>query len=813
MVASVALALALAAGEPLRSAAWSADEGCSRLSLGGPQRNDHYLAPPPAGADYAAWLEGLRRWREQVVRGDDQRDAAIAMAYDGVRAWARASRAASWAADLAPGETITVRGEAQWIEGGDQLGLAFDLLDRASVDAAWRDWSTVLGSARLAHHAEWQPFAITVIVPEFDRAQRWVRPILGLDESLTRQRGRMNLRGLTLEVPSSPERAARWPAEESRALDLSQYDRPDLAWAARNFVCGFQMMVDRAFWDPDRGYQIDALCDQAEREFGGWDSVVLWHAYPRIGVDDRNQFDFWRHMPGGMAGLRGVVDSFHRRGVKVFLPYKPWDQGTRREGRSDELVLAEIVAAIDADGLFLDTIAGAPTALRAALDAARPGVVLEPELHPATADLEFCGSSWAQWLAEWPGVGVLRHRWIEPRHMQHQIRRWDRQHRGELAAAWLNGSGIMVWENVFGSYNPWPAQDRADLRRMAPILRGQSDLLLHGEWLPCYPAGRALASVWRGPARTFIALASPDGQPLTAELALPDRGERWTDLWTGAEVTVERAAGQVRLRVAVERFGALVGSLPGDAPLPPTRVLPAMDAHHGETRSVVEPLPPPRVDPSPLTAGMLAVPSGWHLFTVTHLRRECGCYPDADTPPERWPDFLSGQPWDGQLTHQQRVNVAPGHIDPAPVTNGQFERFLADSGWRPKQPERFLAHWAGTACPPALRAEPVVYVDLDDARAYAAWAGRRLPTEWEWQAAAADPAFERGRVWEWTESERDDGHTRFVMLRGGSSYVPAGSGWYFPSGPQPVGSHAKFLRMWPGLDRCATVGFRCVRPD
>ena len=68
-------------------------------------------------------------------------------------------------------------------------------------------------------------------------------------------------------------------------------------------------------------------------------------------------------------------------------------------------------------------------------------------------------------------------------------------------------------------------------------------------------------------------------------------------------------------------------------------------------------------------------------------------------------------------------------------------------------------------------------------------------------------------MWEWTESERDDGHTRFVMLRGGSDYVPTGSGWYFPSGPQPITSHAKFLRLWPGLDRCATVGFRCVRPD
>jgi len=68
-----------------------------------------------------------------------------------------------------------------------------------------------------------------------------------------------------------------------------------------------------------------------------------------------------------------------------------------------------------------------------------------------------------------------------------------------------------------------------------------------------------------------------------------------------------------------------------------------------------------------------------------------------------------------------------------------------------------------------------------------------------------------GNTWEWTESERNDGHSRYVMLKGGSYYKAQGSRWYFDGGAQRCTSHAKFLLMWPGLDRCATIGFRCVR--
>ena len=60
------------------------------------------------------------------------------------------------------------------------------------------------------------------------------------------------------------------------------------------------------------------LADARER-FGGFDGVVLWHAYPVIGIDDRNQWDFYRDVPG----LPELVADLQDAGVTVFVDYNP----------------------------------------------------------------------------------------------------------------------------------------------------------------------------------------------------------------------------------------------------------------------------------------------------------------------------------------------------------------------------------------------------------------------------------------------------------------------------------------------------------
>ena len=137
----------------------------------------------------------------------------------------------------------------------------------------------------------------------------------------------------------------------------------ELQWAQRNFVHALVMVEDRYLLRSGRGsLHRQRYLDDLESRYGGIDSVLLWYIYPNIGIDDRNQFDFAHDLPGGLAGLRGAVADFHQRGVKVFLPTMPWDNGTRPHSEPDWELMAELVAAVGADGINGDTYSGVPRA-------------------------------------------------------------------------------------------------------------------------------------------------------------------------------------------------------------------------------------------------------------------------------------------------------------------------------------------------------------------------------------------------------------------------------------------------------------------
>jgi len=685
--------------------------------------------------------------------------------------------------------------------------------------------------------------------------------------------------------PAFREQLARWRDGMRRQLNYNDryYRMPTFAWGASDFACGLVMMCDELFFSPTTGeYTLDSFLDQGQREFGGYDSIVLWHAYPRIGVDQRNQVDFYRDMPGGLPGIRKLVARAHQRGVRVYINYNPWDLGTRRETMPDKTeqlddptlpwrytaysvadaaTLPEIVKATDMDGIFLDTMPWAPTGLRSGLDAARDGVIFEGEMPLHLEHVHDHHGSWAQGEKfknrEIPGV--LRNRWFERRHMVHLADRWNPDHTSEMHTAWLNGAGIMVWENVFGSWLGWSARDRSILRTILPIQRRFAAHFSGEGWTPLVPTEQpgVFASLWE---RDGIRLWTLINQTMTVvqgallKVAVT-AGEHYFDLVTGSHLSgsVDERFYTFSGSIAPRGIGCFLAAIPEKTPGDfPAFLHQQADVHQLASGDASSPTAETKLLAPVPTRPVASVPEGMVELTPATLdltievrSRECGFYEGSHVK-------------DVQQKDQYKFNCIAFHhrqefprlaIDKTPVTNAQFARFLTASGYRPKHMDNFLKHWVDGRPPGDKENHPVVWVDLDDARAYAKWAGKRLPTEEEWQYAAqgADgrawpwgakmepgrcndgksdsttpvDAFPEGRspcgcydlcgnVWQWTESERSDGRTRFVMIRGGSYFEAKGSGWYVTGGPRPANESTKFLLMWSGLDRCATIGFRCV---
>jgi formylglycine-generating enzyme required for sulfatase activity len=112
-------------------------------------------------------------------------------------------------------------------------------------------------------------------------------------------------------------------------------------------------------------------------------------------------------------------------------------------------------------------------------------------------------------------------------------------------------------------------------------------------------------------------------------------------------------------------------------------------------------------------------------------------------------DPAAAFPPDDDESPRHLVQIEPFRLARTPVSNSQFRAFVEATGRQSP----------GHPAPPGEDAVPVTYVDLEGARAFCAWAGVRLPTEAEWEAAA------RGgddRLWPWGDEPPDSSHAVFA---------------------------------------------------
>lgn len=682
-------------------------------------------------------------------------------------------------------------------------------------------------------------------------------------------------------------------------FDKSLYEREDLKWIRDKYIITLQFAWDRDFYDSETGkFNFYSFLEDGKKLFGGYDVYGIWPTWPRLGIDQRSQWDLYKDLPFGLPNLRELAKYANSMGTRFFISYNPWDKST---GSGDQLKqMADLVDSVHADGVVLDTRGSSSKQLQEAVDSVRNGVIMYSEGMAVPKDMPGIVAGRVHNAIEISPVLNLN-KLIKPDFAIFRVVTLNKGnfHR-DLAVSFFNGYGTEI--NRFNPGKPdWLLNEMHYLGKTTRILRDNSSVFLFDQWTPLIPSRKDQIWVnrWGNSSKVLYTVLSLNPAGVQGPLfeVFPAEGKHFVSLWNHEEIIpevidgkyyipvmvdaynadlqgtnasgnvdciaffpellkVERSGDSLRItagsgthirvwnrelsyqnkfaefkndtadinlqRVFNRKEGKFIVRLFNGKELLDERVvniesgLPMKESVLSRTKKYKKP-----------PEGMKEVPEGDFFFQTSN--------PDKFIP---YPDFSKGK----------NVHIQKFYMDEFPVTNKEFLTFLQMSKYKPVHPENFLRQWEKGTYPEGQDNYPVVNVSLEDAKAYAAWAGKRLPTEVEWQYAAQGTdkrawpwgnnfhgtrcnnsfgqptpvdAFPKGaspfqlmdmvgNIWQLTGDVYTVGTYRYVIIRGGSFFNPKSSGWYVKGGPQPLNRTQMLLLVSPGFDRNATVGFRCV---
>ncbi|MDX9947855.1 MAG: formylglycine-generating enzyme family protein [Bacteroidales bacterium] len=684
-------------------------------------------------------------------------------------------------------------------------------------------------------------------------------------------------------------------------FDNSLYERADLAWIRESYLIMLQMAWDREFFDRSTGkYTFADVLRKGMDLFGYIDVYGLWPTWPRLGLDQRNQWDLYRDLPGGLRQLRIFGGLARQNNTRMFIAYNPWDTNTRLENHMKGM--ASVIAETDADGVVLDTQGSSSRQLQSAADSVRKGVVMYSEGMAVPADMPGILSGRVH-NAIFLSPELNLNKLIKPDFSIFRVCDVgeDDLHR-EIAISFFNGYGTEL--NMFrpGGRDENYQKDLEYLARTTFILRQNNDAFLDMDWTPMIgtSADRIYVNRWRAGEKTLYTVLNMRHEGFEGKLFRIDRNiaRHYVSLWNHENIIPVTEGGTTWLTSTtggwpaslsgtrmegsldcIAEFPLLLGSkLRGDSLMlrsaDDNRVLVwkgnpsnktafkefslrsdtiiSLRDHFGyyEGKIVVQLLDGKHL----LDENIHYLEGGrpWLVSRVEPTVRATGIAPDMVLIPGAEFSYEVGtsedfMPYPG--VSGVTVSVDSFLIDKYPVTNAQYYEFVQSSGYRPVDTARYLRHWDYGIYLPGQENYPVVYLSLEDMKTYAKWAGKRLPTEAEWQLAAQGTdkrkwpwgnefhgtlcnnsfgkptpvdAFSKGmsprgvidmvgNVWQMTNDMYFNGSYYLMVIRGGSYYDPESSWWYVKGGPQPLDMTQIMLMVSQGYDRNATVGFRCVK--